>query len=360
MRFIEESGGVAWGDADYELDAIPFNRKLGDLSKTSSIFHVAFFPRGVPERDLMIPELSPKMRARARRPTIVLFEGDQRSFRSFRLRWPRESEPLEALARVCAIERRVGGEVPPWLVTACYVAGQAWQMGVMDEIRVGMATSIASAFALALRGTLVAGDLDDVAIREMAQQLLLARRADELRVPRDPWGMARMVWQISALVWSEEGAERIVEDYITGGSPWGIASSAMPVWGVLHKPRLIELLEDDWPSDLEEAARAMMRFWTQRVAPARQQQLLRHLADRHVVQVARDRCPPERQGKSASDAGRHANPYLVHDAHLPGLPSDVAGRHQPGGNLTAHAALNGADARKRLKRLALARPAQAK
>ena len=266
MRFIEESGGVAWGDADYELDAIPFNRKLGDLSKTSSIFHVAFFPRGVPERDLMIPELSPKMRARARRPTIVLFEGDQRSFRSFRLRWPRESEPLEALARVCAIERRVGGEVPPWLVTACYVAGQAWQMGVMDEIRVGMATSIASAFALALRGTLVAGDLDDVAIREMAQQLLLARRADELRVPRDPWGMARMVWQISALVWSEEGAERIVEDYITGGSPWGIASSAMPVWGVLHKPRLIELLEDDWPSDLEEAARAMMRFWTQRIA----------------------------------------------------------------------------------------------
>jgi len=266
MRFIEESGGVAWGDADYELDAIPFGRKLGDLSKTSSIFRAAFFPHGIPERDLILPELSPKMRARARRPTIVLFEGDQRSFRSFRLRWPREGQPLEALARVCAIERRVGGEVPPWLVTACYVAGQAWQMGVMDEVRVGMAASMAGAFALALRGTLVAGDLDDVAIREMAQQLLLARKGDALRVPRDPWGVARMVWQISALVWSEEGAEQIVEDYIAGGAPWGIASSAMPVWGVLHKPRLIEPLEDDWPSDLEEAARAMMRFWTQRIA----------------------------------------------------------------------------------------------
>jgi len=267
MRFIEESGGIAWGDADYELDAIPlFGSKLGDLSKTSSIFSVAFCRHGIPERDLMLPELSPKMRARARRPTIVLFEGDQRSFRSFRLRWRRESDPLEALARVCAIERRVGGEVPPWLVTACYVAGQAWQMGVMDEIRVGMAASIAGAFALALRGTPVAGDLDDMAIREMAQQLLLARRGDALRVPRDPWGVARMVWQISALVWSEEGSERIVEDYIAGGMPWGIASSAAPVWGVLHKPRLIEPLEDDWPSDLEEMARTVMRFWMQRVA----------------------------------------------------------------------------------------------
>ncbi len=265
MRFVEESGGVAWGDTDYELDAIPLlGSKLGDLSKTNSIFSVAFFRHGIPERDLS-PDLSPKMRARMRRPTIVLFEGEG-SLRSFRLRWPRESEPLEALARVCAIERRVGGEVPPWLVTACYVAAQAWQMGVMDEIRVGMATSIASAFALALRGTPVAGDLDDVAIREMAQQLLLARRADELRVPRDPWGVARMVWQISALVWSEEGAGRIVEDYIAGGAPWGIASSVVPVWGMLHKPRLIEPLEDDWPSDLEEMARVVLSFWMQRIA----------------------------------------------------------------------------------------------
>jgi hypothetical protein len=265
MRFVEESGGVAWGDADYELDAIPLlGSKLGDLSKTNSIFSVAFFRHGIPERDLP-PDLSPKMRARMRRPTIVLFEGEG-SLRSFRLRWPREGEPLEALARVCAIERRVGGEVPPWLVTACYVAGQAWQMGVMDEIRVGMAASVASALALALRGAPVAGDLDDVAIREMAQQLLLARRGDALRVPRDPWGMARMVWQISALVWSDEGAERIVEDYIGGGMPWGIASSVAPVWGVLHKPRLIEPLEDDWPSDLEEMARVVLSFWMQRIA----------------------------------------------------------------------------------------------
>jgi hypothetical protein len=174
MRFIAESGGIAWGDADYELDAIPLlGKKLGNLSKTRSIFRVAFFRHGIPERDLT-PDLSPKMRARARRPTIVLFESGYQ--RSFRLRWRRESEPLEALARVCAIERRMRGSIPSWLVAALYCAAQAWQMGVMDEARVAMAASAADFLALALaRAELIAGDLDDVAIREMAQQTLLAR-----------------------------------------------------------------------------------------------------------------------------------------------------------------------------------------
>ena len=210
------------------------------------------------------PVLSPQMRARARRPTIVLFEGGRRSFR---LRWPRESEPLEALARVCAIERRMRASIPSWLVAACYVAGQAWQMGVTDEGRVGIAASVAGALAVALaRAELIAaGDLDDVAIREMAQQALLARKGDPLRLPDGPWGMARIIWQMSALAWSGDLAEQLVADYVAGGEGWRAAAIAMVPWGLLHRPRLIEPLEDDWPPG-EDGGRAVLRFWMARVA----------------------------------------------------------------------------------------------
>ena len=262
MQFIENGDGIAWGDADHELHGLALRGKIGDLRKTSLEFRVTFLPRGVPDRELP-PDLSPQLRAYARRPTIVLYEDDSRVFR---LRWRRESDPLEALARICAIERRMRGSIPSWLVAALYCAGQAWQMGVTDEARGGMAAIVAGFLALGLaRAELIAGNLDDVAIREMAQQALLARKGDPVRAPDDPWGVARMVWQMSALAWSEDLAEQLVADYIAGGGAWRSAAIAMAPWGVLHRPRLIEPLEDDWPPG-EEAASAMLRFWTQRVA----------------------------------------------------------------------------------------------
>jgi len=260
MRIIKDGDGIAWGDADHELHARALRGKLDDLRKTSLEFRIIFLPRGVLERELP-PNLSPQL---ARRPAIVLFDGDSWVFR---LRWRRESEPLDALARVCAIERQMRGNIPSWLVAALYCAGQAWQMGVTDEIRVGAATRIAGFLALKLaRAELIAGDLDDVTIREMAQQVLLARKGDPVRAPDDPWGVARMVWQMSALAWSSDLAEQLVADYVAGGEAWNSAVMAMPPWGALHRPRLIEPLDDDWPSDLDEALRAMIYLWTQRVA----------------------------------------------------------------------------------------------
>ena len=262
MRIIEDGDGIAWGDVDHELHALALRGKLGDLRKTSSVFRVAFLPRGIPERELP-PDLSPQLRAYARRPAIVLYEDDSRVFR---LRWRRESEPLEALARVCAIERRMRGSIPSWLVAALYCAGQAWQMGVTDEARVGIATSVAGFLALGLaRAELIAGNLDDAAIREMAQQMLLARKGDPARAPDDPWGVARLIWQMSALAWSDDVAEQLVADYIAGGGAWRSAAIAIAPWGLLHRPRLIEPLEDDWPPG-EEAASAVLRFWMHRVA----------------------------------------------------------------------------------------------
>ena len=263
MRIIEDGDGIAWGDADHELHALALRGELGDLRKTSLEFRVAFLPRGIPERELP-PDLSPQLRAYARRPTIGLFEGDSRVFR---LRWRRESDPLEALARVCAIERRMRGSIPSWLVAALYCAGQAWQMDVTDESRVGMAASVAGVIALALGRVepIIARDLDDAAIREMAQQALLTRKGDPLRVPDDPWGVARLIWQMSALAWSGDLADQLVADYVAGGEGWHAAAIAMVPWGVLHRPRLIEPLEDDWPPG-EGGGRAVLRFWVHRVA----------------------------------------------------------------------------------------------
>ena len=328
MRVIAESGGLAWGDMDDELDAVPLAGKLGGIDKPTGVLRVALYPRGVPDQELP-PWADHRLRVRARRPTIMLFDGNSRSFR---LRWPRERSPLEALERICAIERRSGSPPPAWAVTALYFAGRAMMAGVEEDWRVGGSANAAVVIAQSLKsGQPLPGNPSDEQIREIARQMLTAKKGEPPIAPSDPWATARLVWQMGELAWSSEMAEAIVRFYDAQEDLWSAAMSVALSWALLHQPRLIEPLEGGWRYK-PEIGLVIMRFWLQRLVLreavlAEAQALYVPWQVRETWRVAID--PPKalpdaglalayaRRLIAEGEAGRRYSEHGIYDAELP-------------------------------------------